>query len=240
MFSNYMMAAVALVALAALGQTKPPKGEWPLPGHDNRHLAQAELPCDMASAPQEVWSYDIGSVPAGAALCADVDGDGEDEVIYGASPLVCKKLSGEELWRSGLGRVIAIADIDGDGRAELLTDSAVVVDGRTGGVLWSRTGPGGVAGRLQVAKLLPDVKGLQIATVSTDYGTMSKHAQVWSFANGFEFIWNSSTLSSITDRRRHAMFLLPWTDSTMQLFRRSTALPSPSCRKARSGPGCRW
>ncbi|HJN17232.1 MAG TPA: hypothetical protein QGH10_17135, partial [Armatimonadota bacterium] len=192
MFSNYMMAAVALVALAALGQTKPPKGEWPLPGHDNRHLAQAELPCDMASAPQEVWSYDIGSVPAGAALCADVDGDGEDEVIYGASPLVCKKLSGEELWRSGLGRVIAIADIDGDGRAELLTDSAVVVDGRTGGVLWSRTGPGGVAGRLQVAKLLPDVKGLQIATVSTDYGTMSKHAQVWSFANGFdaaELVW---------------------------------------------------
>src|SRR5262245_15550085 len=58
---------------------KTPRGEWPMPGQNNRYLAHAELPCNLPNAPKETWSYDLGRVPIGAALCADVDDDGERE-----------------------------------------------------------------------------------------------------------------------------------------------------------------
>ena len=195
-----------------------PKGEWPLPGQNNRYLSQAELPCNMPHAPQEVWSYDLGRTPIGNALCADVDDDGEMEILYGAAPLVCVSLSGREKWRCSCGGVLAIADIDQDGHTELVVGGAAglssppawirggktkkeaisgppfeaapaIISGIDGKVLWQRTGPGvvgDVAGRCQVAKLLPNVKGLQIACVSEEFGTNSKIAQVWSFADGCE------------------------------------------------------
>ena len=81
--------------------------------------------------------------------------------------------------------------------------------------------PGIVAGRIQVAKLLPDVKGLQVAVVSTDYGTMSKHAQVWSFEEGFEaarLVWgrdfdtweHSRIAVGAFDETRNCVVFLTW------------------------------
>jgi len=175
---------MTLIAVVALAQSSAPKGEWPLPGHDTRHLAQAELPCKMSEAPKEVWSYNLGKLPYPSAMCADVDDDGEPEILYGGGPLICTTLSGQVKWTSGCGQVLAIADIDGDGRTELLTNYGPrIVSGRTGEILWARTGPPGVSG-ICCAKLLPDVKGLQVAVLSHEYATMTKHAQVWSFAEG--------------------------------------------------------
>ncbi len=188
---DYTLYVIALLTIVSLAPPELARGEWPLPGHDNRHLAQAELPCNMPEAPKEVWSYDLGPLPYVAAMCADVDDDGEDEVLYRGWPLVCVSLSGEEKWRSSCGQALAIADIDGDGRTELLTSGPRIVSGHDGQVLWTRTGPPGVSG-ICCAKLLPDVKGLQVAVLSHDYATMTKHAQVWSFAEGCdkaELVW---------------------------------------------------
>jgi hypothetical protein len=208
--------AIAIPAIA-LAESRP-KGEWPLPGQNVRYLAQAELPCNMPSAPHEAWTYDLGRTPIAGALCADVDDDGEPEILYGASPLVCVSLTGKEKWRCACGGILAIADIDQDGHTDLVVGGAAggsgtpawirggkakqespssapfdaspaIVSGIDGRVLWQRTGPGvvgDVAGRCQVAKLLPDIKGLQIACVSEEFGTNSKIAQVWSFADGCE------------------------------------------------------
>ena len=113
------------------------KGEWPLPGQNNRYLSQAELPCNMPHAPQEVWSYDLGRTPIGSALCADVDDDGEVEVLYGASPLMCMSLSGKEKWRCSCGGVLAIADIDEDGHTDLVVGGAA---GPSSSPAWIRGG----------------------------------------------------------------------------------------------------
>ena len=101
-----------------------PKGEWPLPGQNVRYMSQAELPCNIPHAPHEVFSYDLGRTPIGSAICADIDDDGEMEVLYGAAPLVCMSTSGKEKWRSACGGVLAIADIDEDGHTELVVGGA--------------------------------------------------------------------------------------------------------------------
>ncbi len=52
--------------LKATKKEKKLLGEWPMPGQNNRYLAQAELPCNMQGAPKEMCSYNLGRVPIGA------------------------------------------------------------------------------------------------------------------------------------------------------------------------------
>jgi outer membrane protein assembly factor BamB len=177
---------------------RAPRGGWPLPGHDNRYSAQAELPCVMPRAPREAWSYDPGLVPLQEALCVDVDDDGEDELLYGEWPLVCVTLSGVEKWRCDCGRVTTVADLDGDGHTELVASAlerhdnasqegqTVVVAGRNGRILWTRPGRTAIITGCRVAKLLPEEQGLQLACVSEASDADAKRAQVWSFAGGWE------------------------------------------------------
>jgi hypothetical protein len=154
-----------------------------MPGHDNRLSARAELPCRMAAAPKEAWTYDLGQVPVEWALCVDVDDDGQEEVLFGPGPLVCCDLAGKEKWRAAAGGVVAVADVDGDGATEVVCDGPCILSGKDGKRLWTRTGVGDVGRfRIQVGKLLPEVKGLQIACCSEKYE--SNAAQVWSFEEG--------------------------------------------------------
>ncbi len=171
-----------LIAGMAGGQVK---GEWPMPAHDPMLTARAELPCNMPEAPEEYWSYDLGQEPVGWAMCADVDDDGEDEVLLGASPVICYELDGTEKWTSGAYRVIAVADLDGDGETEIVVNGPRAISGENGQTLWSRTGPGSVTSdRTHVGKLLPGVQGLQIACVSEK--EERNQAQVWSFEDGMD------------------------------------------------------
>jgi hypothetical protein len=129
--------------------------------------------------------------PAAWAMCVDVDDDGEEEVLYGSHPLFCTDLSGREKWRADAGEIAAIADLDGDGRTEIVADGPVIVSGRSGEVLWSRTGPGTVGRpRIHVDRFLPGRKGMQIACVSQKYEY--NQAQMWAFDRGYgraERVW---------------------------------------------------
>lgn len=181
---NLSLVAGLLLLATIVGSLKA-KGEWPLPAHDNKLSARAEVPCNMPTAPKEVWAYDLGQVPTRFAMCADVDDDGKEEVLYGPGPLICVDLFGKEKWRCGCGEVLAVADMDGDGATEIVVDGPQIVRAKDGKVLWTRTGPGSVGrNRIHVGKLLPEVKGLQIACVSEKYEL--NQAQVWSFAQGCE------------------------------------------------------
>lgn len=174
---------LSLLIFLAVSAAHAAKGQWPMPGHDNRLSAQAEVPCRMTEAPQEIWSADLGQTPIGWAMQADVDDDGQEETLYGPGPLVCVGADGQEKWRAPVGGVVAICDIDGDGQTEIVTDLPGIVRGRTGEVVWRRQGEGSVgSNRVHVGKLLPDVKGLQIACVSEKYE--SNFAQLFSFADG--------------------------------------------------------
>ncbi len=184
---HHVFFIVLLLALTAVGFAGGSKGEWCMPAHDNRLSARAEVPCNMPNAPKEVWANDVGQSPVRWAMCADVDGDGAEEVLYG-SPLVCVDASGKEKWRGGYGVVLAVEDMDGDGAKEIVTDVPTIVSAKDGAkrgfdVLWTRTGTGYVGRhRIHVGKFLPDVKGLQSATVSEKYEF--NQAQMWSFAEG--------------------------------------------------------
>ncbi|NPV48252.1 MAG: VCBS repeat-containing protein [Armatimonadetes bacterium] len=172
---------VCLVLAASLAAAVP--GQWPLPGHDNRMSARAEVGCQMVTAPREIWSYDMGTAPFDWAMTADVDDDGLPEILYGPSPLVCVKQDGTELWRLGGATVCAVCDVDGDGETEVITDVPHVIKGRTGRIVWTRQGPGSVGSyRVHVGKLIPERRGLQIACVSEQYEM--NYAQVFSFAEG--------------------------------------------------------
>jgi len=173
-----------LLRLALATQvTSAAPGEWPLPAHDNHLSARAEVPCRMPTAPQEAWAYDLGQVPCGWATCADVNDDGQEEVLWGPAPLVCMDLQGNRQWRSPCGGVVAIADLDGDGATEIVVDGPAVVSGRGGQVLWTRAGTGYTGlHRVHVGKFLPEVRGLQIACVSEQYEL--NQAQMWSFEQG--------------------------------------------------------
>lgn len=173
-----------LTHAASLAFTAP--GQWPLPGHDNRMSARAEVACRMVTAPREIWSCHLGQTPFDWAMTADVDDDGQQEVLYGPRPvLVCAELDGTELWRLDSTIVCAVCDVDGDGETEIIGDGPHIIQGRTGKVLWSRQGPGTVgAGRVHVGKLIPELKGLQIGCVSEKHET--NYAQLFSFAEGAE------------------------------------------------------
>lgn len=180
-----MVTCIALSAglLLAAFIAHPAPGQWPLPGHDNRMSARAEVPGRMVTAPKEVWSHDLGQTPFDWAMAADVDDDGQPEILYGPSPLVCTRQDGTELWRLGEGSVCAVCDVDGDGETEIITDVPHVIKGRTGTILWSRQGMGSVGSyRVHVGKLIPERQGLQVACVSEQYEM--NYAQVFSFAEG--------------------------------------------------------
>ncbi|MBI3923117.1 MAG: VCBS repeat-containing protein [Armatimonadetes bacterium] len=178
-----LLVLAGLLLLTTAATVVGAKGEWPMPAHDNRLSAQAEVPCNMPQAPKEVWSYNLGQLPIRWAMCADVDDDGKEEVLYGPSPLVCVDMTGKEKWRSACGGVVAIADVDGDGATEIVVDGPAIINGKDGQRVWSRAGTGSVGRyRIFVGKFLPEVKGQQIACASEQYE--NNYAQMWSFADG--------------------------------------------------------
>jgi outer membrane protein assembly factor BamB len=147
----------------------------------------------MPAAPSELTSVDLGLAPLERVLCADVDDDGAPELLYGAFPLICCSLSGKEKWRCAeAGEVRAVADFDADRHTELLAagrgeHDPLMIRGRDGEVVWRRTGPGTVAGyrhHYHAARLLPGVKGVQIACVTEEFGANAKIGQVWRFDEG--------------------------------------------------------
>ncbi len=167
----------------AMDHLKRPKGEWPMAAHDNQLSARGELPCDMPTAPKEVWTYDPGQLPTRWAMCVDVDGDGVEEILHGPNPLVCVDAAGLERWRADVGKVVAVVDLDGDGSTEIIVDGPGILCGRTGEILWTRSGDTQIGShRIHVGEFLPDRKGQQIGCVSEKYE--HNQAEMWSFENG--------------------------------------------------------
>ncbi len=96
---------------------------------------------------------------------ADLDGDGKDEIVYGAMAI---DDDGKGLWNSGLGHgdALHVSDIDPNrpglevwGIHEKAAVGSALLDGKTGEIIWG-TGPGDV-GRGVAANLVDSYEGME-------------------------------------------------------------------------------
>ena len=102
------------------------------PGHSTLLIGSSDgrLTCLDAATGTELWQKRVGMIEWGAAIWADIDGDGRDEAIAGTerAGIVAFDADGTKRWtyrRQPGERTIhircpvAAADIDGDGKAEI-------------------------------------------------------------------------------------------------------------------------
>ncbi|KYH40564.1 MAG: hypothetical protein AYL32_010940 [Candidatus Bathyarchaeota archaeon B26-2] len=122
---------------------------WILPFDKVRKMAEEVTPPAERLPPTEegekmerLYSVKLGE-PVTAIFTADVDGDGEDEVLAGTEGGVLSALKGlEEIWRfstNGKINAIHVSDIDGDGVDEVLVGSSdchLYVLNSMGGLKW--------------------------------------------------------------------------------------------------------
>lgn len=146
-------------------------------------------------APVPYWrTYLGGSLGDLGLVSSDVDGDGQNELLYtSGGRLVAKKPNDTGVWQTkprGLGAVYGIADLDGDGKQDfVLTNSDhVYVVSAAGTVEWIE--PDGEMGALGIVKV-GDVDGdgkpdLVIQECGCCGVNSGKTGFVYSFAAGFQ------------------------------------------------------
>lgn len=157
-----------------------PGSDWPMYRHDPALTAQTPLKGGLATAPQSIWSIDLGGpkVAAESVALHDVTGDGQvDLLILGIDSVTCRDSLGKLLWKADdlLNPVIAhVLDFAGDGsRGILLSTSRAgqidtyLINGGTGKVTHLWRDQNNFGGHTRVGKLLPGVAGLQIAVTAS-------------------------------------------------------------------------
>jgi len=130
--------------------------------------------CAFSASGKLVWRY---RTPAGVTVACppsagDVDGDGAEEIIFGAGDGIIRCLSrqGRDKWSFKTGDDAftgpVIADLNGDKQAEIVTASGdgyvYVLDGATGKLVWKFNSGAAVDSSIAVADVLSS-PGLEVA-----------------------------------------------------------------------------
>jgi rhamnogalacturonan endolyase len=136
---------------------------------------------------------------------ADLDGDGKDEIIYGAMAV---DDDGKGLWNSGLGHgdAMHVSDIDPDRPGlevwkvnESGSHGSALLDGRTGNIIWA-TGPQGDVGRGVAANLDDSQEGME-CWGGTDGLRSAKNVKVGSTPPSSNFViwWDGDLERELLD-----------------------------------------
>ena len=90
---------------------------------------------------QKIWSFYTEEYVSSSPVVADLDGDGNPEILIGADGLRCLNKNGQQLWRYNDSTIIgsspAVADLDGDGNLEVVIsgDNLFCID-KDGQLIW--------------------------------------------------------------------------------------------------------
>jgi len=180
----------------------PANSDWPMYRRDPALTAASPLRGGLGAAPQVVWSLELGgpTLPAETLLVRDLTGSGSDDFLtISADTLTCRDARGQLRWRLENMLNVSIQhilDFAGDGsRGILLTTNRAgrvdmfMVDGRTGKATHLWLDQNNFGGHTRVGKLLPDRKGLQIASTSsgqTPPEPHGGHVRLVSFDKGLD------------------------------------------------------
>jgi hypothetical protein len=182
------LAASLLKAPDRQAELRP--GDWPLWRRDRGNSGVSPLSGRMTGAPQVAWSIGVGST-AVTPQWLDLDGDGRMEaVVSHGGNLSAWRLDGTRLWQQRLenATVFGLHDLDDDGQRELVIAAGTppqvhVLRPKDGTVRYvcPEFPLAGVAA-IRVAKLNPDLKGLQAVV----WSSLHEVGFCLSFAEGVE------------------------------------------------------
>jgi outer membrane protein assembly factor BamB len=190
---------------------------WVEPGNLEEQVKVAALsimrvsPPPAAAFPQREWMYTTGGAIDSSPAIADVDGDGQLEVIIGSrdNRTYCLNgLTGAQKWNYTTGAEIyssspAVADVDGDGHLEVLVGSSdknvYCLNGKTGDIKWSYT----TGGRIWSSPAVADVDGdghLEVLVGSSDKNVYCLNGKTggikWSYTTG-KRVFSSPTVADV-------------------------------------------
>lgn len=141
--------ALAVPAAARAQVTAPDPGSWPMRARDPQRSGWAPGPGRLDATRSLRWSYYVGgNVAPAAAMVADVNGDGADEIVaIVGGKLVARDLQDRVLWDSvplGLTSIVGFRDLAGLGYPVVVAVRSgppaglYVIDSRDGAVRWAR------------------------------------------------------------------------------------------------------
>jgi rhamnogalacturonan endolyase len=144
---------------------------------------------------------------------ADVDGDGKDEIIYGAC---CIDDNGKGLYSTGLGHgdAMHVSDLDPDRpglevfsihERAMHPNAASLHDARSGKVLWGKPAPDVARG------------------IAVDIDPRHKGYEMWASGQGLDGVWNAKG-EKISDRKPRSCNFAVWWDGDLlrELLDRTT------------------
>lgn len=168
--------------------------------------------CGFSSASNitPLWEYKAGGQIFSSPVCADLNDDGQTEIIFGSNDSYVHVIDGETgkpVWDYKTGDKIisspSVADINGDGRLEVIVTSqdhfAYALRGNKGELLWKFDGKdwinsspsiGEISGKGDLAIAFGNQKG----TVYLVDGKTGK--EIWEFATGGD-VSNSPSMADI-------------------------------------------
>jgi hypothetical protein len=148
------IAVILVVAISLVSSVQVALPSSTLRGTGNPKSTDSITESQMAPVGTLVknWNYSTGSEVWSSPALADLNGDGNLEVLIGSDDgkLYCLNAAGKPIWSFRTGAAIesspAVADIDGDGKLEVITksgDSHVYCISATGALKWSYSGKTG-------------------------------------------------------------------------------------------------
>ena len=162
----------ALIIAIALAFTISPawagEYDWPMWRRDPQNTGYSPVPGNMNRTPEILWSYFVGG-SAGQAVSLDLDGDGQDEVVFvSAGKIVAVGRDGRELWKTppmGMSSILGTEDFGGDGGVEILAcnsaQSTAYLISLNGSIAWNYSFPSPASGLGRY--------GIKIEDIHSDY-----------------------------------------------------------------------
>jgi len=160
-------AVIVLTASSLFGPAVASNADWPMWRHDRENSGHFPMVGNMNRTPEILWSYFVGGY-ASQAQGLDVDGDGEEEVLYvTAGRMKAAEATGQEIWSTaplGLNYILGIEDLGADGSVEIVAcvSSPSVIflfDSATGNLVWNYSFPSPSSGIGRYSFKVADISG---------------------------------------------------------------------------------